>query len=207
MRQARLTAAGLAERTELDRRSDAFARSVLEPLTERQRVELAAAMGEVERLLAASIIRIDVADPAGPDARWCFERYFAELAERFDAGFDPARSIPAQAHELSPPAGVLLVASLRQEPVGCGAVKFHGSDRARSSGCGSIAAARGLGPGHAASCRNSSATRGTREQPPCASTRTGRSPRPSRSTGKTGYREVDAFNDEPYAHHWFEKRL
>jgi ribosomal protein S18 acetylase RimI-like enzyme len=22
-----------------------------------------------------------------------------------------------------------------------------------------------------------------------------------------GYREVNAFNDEPYAHHWFEKRL
>ena len=22
-----------------------------------------------------------------------------------------------------------------------------------------------------------------------------------------GYREVDAFNDEPYAHHWFEKRI
>jgi ribosomal protein S18 acetylase RimI-like enzyme len=22
-----------------------------------------------------------------------------------------------------------------------------------------------------------------------------------------GYREVDPFNDEPYAHHWFEKRL
>ena len=22
-----------------------------------------------------------------------------------------------------------------------------------------------------------------------------------------GYREVDAFNDRPYAHHWFEKRL
>ena len=24
---------------------------------------------------------------------------------------------------------------------------------------------------------------------------------------RSGYREVDAFNDEPYAHHWFEKRL
>jgi hypothetical protein len=23
----------------------------------------------------------------------------------------------------------------------------------------------------------------------------------------SGYREVRAFNDEPYAHHWFEKRL
>jgi hypothetical protein len=22
-----------------------------------------------------------------------------------------------------------------------------------------------------------------------------------------GYVEVDAFNDEPYAHHWFEKRF
>jgi ribosomal protein S18 acetylase RimI-like enzyme len=22
-----------------------------------------------------------------------------------------------------------------------------------------------------------------------------------------GYREVERFNDEPYAHHWFEKRL
>ena len=22
-----------------------------------------------------------------------------------------------------------------------------------------------------------------------------------------GYREVEAFNDEPYAHHWFEKTL
>jgi GNAT superfamily N-acetyltransferase len=23
----------------------------------------------------------------------------------------------------------------------------------------------------------------------------------------SGYREVEAFNDEPYAHHWFEKQL
>ena len=22
-----------------------------------------------------------------------------------------------------------------------------------------------------------------------------------------GYREVEAFNDEPYAHHWFDKRI
>jgi hypothetical protein len=22
-----------------------------------------------------------------------------------------------------------------------------------------------------------------------------------------GYDEIDAFNDEPYAHHWFEKQL
>ena len=22
-----------------------------------------------------------------------------------------------------------------------------------------------------------------------------------------GYQEIDAFNDQPYAHHWFEQRL
>src|SRR5262245_41232334 len=101
VRWARPTSAGLAERAELDRRSDAFARSVLEPLNVRQRVELTAAMTAVERLLTASAIRIAVADPAGQEARWCFERYFAELADRFDAGFDTARSISAEAHELT----------------------------------------------------------------------------------------------------------
>ena len=27
------------------------------------------------------------------------------------------------------------------------------------------------------------------------------------STARPAIAEVDAFNDEPYAHHWFEKRL
>ena len=36
---------------------------------------------------------------------------------------------------------------------------------------------------------------------------TGRCARPAASTAPPGYVEVEAFNDEPYAHHWFEKRL
>ena len=56
LRTARLTAAGQAERTELDRRSDAAAASLLGPLTERQRGRLVTAMAEVERLLAVSAI-------------------------------------------------------------------------------------------------------------------------------------------------------
>jgi hypothetical protein len=65
VRRARLTPAGLDERAELDRRSDALAVSVLEPLSEAQR-ELVAAMAEVERLLDASAVAIAVEDPAGP---------------------------------------------------------------------------------------------------------------------------------------------
>src|SRR2546430_444148 len=125
VRQVRLTEAGLRERAELDQRADAFARSLLEPLSESQRVKLVTAMAQVERLLIASMVKIAVADPTSPDARWCFEQYFAELGERFEAGFDPTLSISAHAHELTSPTGLLLVAHLREEPIGCGAVKFH----------------------------------------------------------------------------------
>src|SRR5712692_6763077 len=69
VRQVQLTEAGLRERAELDRRADAFAHSLLEPLGDRQRVKLVAAMAEVERLLIASMVKIAVANPTGQDAR------------------------------------------------------------------------------------------------------------------------------------------
>src|SRR5215467_9387577 len=125
IRQVQLTGAGLRERAELDQRADAFARSLLSPLSESQRVKLAAAMAQVERLLLASMVQITVADPTSQDARWCIEQYFTELGERFETGFDSTLGISAHAHELVPPAGLLLVARLREEPVGCGGLKFH----------------------------------------------------------------------------------
>ncbi|HEX8035846.1 MAG TPA: MarR family winged helix-turn-helix transcriptional regulator, partial [Ktedonobacterales bacterium] len=68
VRQVHLTQAGLRERAELDHRANTFARSLLEPLNDRQRVKLAAAMAEVERLLTASMVKIEVADPTSRDA-------------------------------------------------------------------------------------------------------------------------------------------
>jgi GNAT superfamily N-acetyltransferase len=77
------------------------------------------------RLLAASAVQIGVRDPRHPDARYCLRAYVEELSGRFDGGFDPARSISAADHEMIPPAGLFLVATLHAEPVGCGALKFH----------------------------------------------------------------------------------
>src|SRR5262249_54470157 len=71
VRTARLTGRGLAERAELDRRSDDAATSILLPLGERQRSRLIAAMAEVERLLTASAVEVGVCDPRHPDARFC----------------------------------------------------------------------------------------------------------------------------------------
>jgi len=206
VRTACLTGRGLAEREELDRRSDDAAAAILEPLSAGQRTRLVAAMAEVERLLAASAVQVDVCAPQHPDARFCLQSYFSELARRFDAGFDPARSISAGDDELTPPAGLLLVARLHGEPVGCGALKFHGDAPAEIKRMWVAPAARGLGLGR----------RLLTDLEAQAAARQVRTLRleTNRSLGEAiglyksaGYREVAAFNDERYAHHWFEKTL
>jgi DNA-binding MarR family transcriptional regulator/predicted GNAT family N-acyltransferase len=206
VRTARLTGRGLAERAELDRLSDEAARSLLQPLTERQRGHLVSAMAEVERLLTASAIQVSESDPRHPPARACIQAYFAELGQRFDAGFDPDRSIPAEDDDLIPPAGVLLLATLHGEPVGIGAVKFHAGRPAEIKRMWVAAAARGLGLGRRllADLEALAAARGATQ----ARLETNRQLAEAIALYRSaGYREVAAFNDEPYAHHWFEKDL
>jgi DNA-binding MarR family transcriptional regulator len=206
VRAARLTARGRRERASLDRLSDDLARSILEPLDDGQRARLADAAETVERLLRASLVTIAVEDPRSADARWCIGRYFAELAGRFDAGFDPALSIPADDDEMTPPRGLLLVARLHEEPVGCGALKRHPGAPAELKRMWVAPSARGLGLGR----------RLLREleQRAAAAGDTTLHLETNRALVEaialyrsSGWQEVPPFNDEPYAHHWFEKRL
>jgi ribosomal protein S18 acetylase RimI-like enzyme len=206
VRTARLTGDGLAERAELDRRSDDVAASILRPLMPSQRSRLVTAMAEVERLLMASMIQVGACDPRQPGARWCLESYFSELARRFDRGFDPARSISADDAELTPPAGLLLVASLHGEPVGCGALKFHDDAPTEIKRMWVAPAARGLGLGRRllTDLEAHAAAGGTR----VVRLETNRTLDEAIGLYRSaGYREVAAFNDEPYAHHWFQKTL
>jgi DNA-binding MarR family transcriptional regulator/GNAT superfamily N-acetyltransferase len=206
VRRATLTPAGRAERDELERRATGFASSLLEPLSPGQRTRMVTAMAEVERLLVASMVRIEVEDPAGPDGRWCLERYVAELAERFDGGFDPALSLPAAPAELVPPAGALLLARLRDRPVGCGALKFGADGVAEIKRMWVSAEVRGLGLGRRilAELERRAADAGVTT----LRLETNRALTEAIALyRRTGYREVEAFNDERYAHHWFEKRL
>jgi DNA-binding MarR family transcriptional regulator/GNAT superfamily N-acetyltransferase len=206
VRRVKLTQAGIAERRELDRRSDDLARSLLEPLSDAQRDRLVAAMAEVERLLAASTVAIAPEDPTTADARWCIAQYFAELDGRFDAGFDPMLSISADAHELTPPAGLLLVARLRHEPVGCGALKFHPDAPAEIKRMWIAPRARGLGLGRR--LLHELERRAREADVTTVRLETNRTLTEAIAMyRRAGYREVAAFNDEPYAHHWFEKTL
>jgi DNA-binding MarR family transcriptional regulator/ribosomal protein S18 acetylase RimI-like enzyme len=206
VRIAGLTAAGRKERALLDDRSDELAASFLDPLSGTQRERLVNAMADVERLLTAAMIHIAPTDPALPHAQRCLRAYVAELDRRFPDGFDPARSISAEAPELRPPAGLLLVASLHGEPVGCGALKFHGAEPTEVKRMWVDPSARGLGVGRRllAELEAHAADRGGA----VVRLETNGSLAEAIALYRSaGYAEVAPFNDEPYAHHWFEKRL
>jgi ribosomal protein S18 acetylase RimI-like enzyme len=206
VRTARLTDRGTAERALLDQRSDEAATSILDPLSTRQRALLIAAMAEVERLLVSSAVRVAPRDPRSPDARFCLRAYFDELSHRFDGGFDPARSISADDRELTPPSGLLLVAALHGEPVGCGALKFHDDTPAELKRMWVAPTVRGLGLGRRllTELETHAAAHGARALRLETNQTLDEAIALYRSAG---YREVAPFNDEPYAHHWFEKAL
>ena len=162
-------------------------------------------MGEVGRLPTTSMVRIEPRDPDHPHVRHCFREYEAELDRRFSAGFDPGRSISADAPELRPPAGLVLVATLASEPVGCGALKFHDGEPTEIKRMWVAGQARGLGVGRRLLAELESHAA---ERFPVARLETNETLGEAIAMYRSaGYREVAPFNDEPYAHHWFEKRL
>ena len=206
VRTAKLTVRGRRERREVDRLSNDLAASILDALDEGQRQQLTDAARTVEQLLRASEVVITVDDPAGADARWCIAQYFATLGERFEGGFDPRISIAATEDDLTPPHGLLLVARLRGEPVGCGALKHRDGAPTEIQRMWVAPEVRGLGLGrrllrelevHARSAGVA-----------VVRLETNRTLKEAIELYRSaGFAEVAAFNDEPYAHHWFEKHL
>jgi DNA-binding MarR family transcriptional regulator/predicted GNAT family N-acyltransferase len=206
VRSVRSTAAGRAERAVLDRLSDELAESLLAPLHEAQRARLVEAMDVVERLLAAGLVEVAIENPTSEAARFCIESYFSDIDRRFETGFDPSRALPLDAAELTEPNGVLLVAWLRGEPIGCGAMKLHRVEPAYIKRMWVAPSARGLGIGRRilSELEHHAQARGART---VHLETNGALHEAINLYRSTGYREVDPFNDEPYAHHWFEKQL
>jgi DNA-binding MarR family transcriptional regulator/N-acetylglutamate synthase-like GNAT family acetyltransferase len=210
VRVARLTAAGRAKLEELERRSEEGARSWLQPLTRSQQDRLLSAMAEVERWLRASEVEIRVEDPSSEAALWCRDRFFAELARRFDGGFDPRLSISADPEALDPPAGYFFVATLTGCPVGCGALKLDREGRRPAVGqvkrMWVSEELRGLGVGRRMleTIEAQAREAGVR----MLRLETNRSLTEAQALYlSSGFREVEPFNQEPYAHVWFEKSL
>ena len=197
VRIAHLTKAGRAELELLGRLSDDLAWSLLEPLTADQRSRLIEAMGTVERLLTAGMVELEIEDPTTRDAHFCIRAYFAELDSRFETGFDPQQSISASAAELTEPAGLFLIARLHDEPVGCGALKMHGSRTGRDQA--HVDRRRGSRDSdwRAELWRTWSVTHGSAASAPSGSRPTDHSTRPSGCTNRRAIARSSALATSP----------
>lgn len=151
-------------------------------------------------------LRIEAVDPDGPEARGCLARYHEELAVLFPEGFDPAQSTVSAAADFAPPRGTFLVARIGRQAVGCGGLTLVADDVGYIKKMWVDGSRRGLGLGRRMldALEVEAAELGCRR----VQLETNRALTAAIRLYRTsGYREVAPFNDERYAHHWFEKRI
>jgi len=205
-RRVSLTRKGAAERATYDKLSDNLAASMLEPLDASAQIRLLAAMGEVERLIRAGSVKVSFDRPDGADARRCLDAYFRELAARFESGFDADEDASASLADMTPPSGLFVIARLDGEAVGCGGFKRADKATGEIKRVWTAPSARGMGVAR----RMLRALEAAAREAGVKTLRldTNRALTEAHALYRSeGYREIARFNDNPYADHWFEKRL
>jgi DNA-binding MarR family transcriptional regulator/GNAT superfamily N-acetyltransferase len=203
-RLVELTDTGQQRWKELERRSEERAHQLIDPLTERQRERLARALHEADLLVRAATVTFEPVGPATRLARETVGHYFAEIHRRF--GFDPAGEADKDAKVLTPPSGVFVVAVSDGLPVACGGWQTIGPGVAELKRMWVHDDWRGVGLG-------SRLLRHLEERAGLSGHLTVRLDTNKALTEaiamyeRAGYRQVDRYNDNPWATHFFEKRL
>jgi GNAT superfamily N-acetyltransferase len=144
-------------------------------------------------------VEIDVVPVESEEAQRCLRAYFAELDERFDIGFDVDAALPTGA-------GELVIARLQGEAVGCGALKVHPDRPPEIKRMWVDRSARGLGVGRRLLAELEDRARAAGAERIRLDTN-GTLVEAIEMYRKAGYVEIPAYNDEPHATHWFERRL
>lgn len=200
-----LSATGVRRLALLDRRSVEIVKRLTARLDRDGQRRLEAAMLEIQRLLDDDV-EIVPEPPDSAEAQACLNGYFAELARRFPRGFDPAQSVSAEPAEMRPPLGVFLLVRCGGRPRGCGAVKTIGRGIGEVKRMWIQPELRGRGAGR----RLLQALEAEAARLGLDTLRLDTSSHLEEALAlyrSAGYREVPRYNDNPYAAHWFEKRL
>ena len=157
----------------------------------------------------AIALTITVATPLDPDALWCRDRYFDELDARFDDGFDRAPGGVGGADgdaDMTPPAGRFVLAYVADRPVGCGGLVARMGGFAEIKRMWVDGEFRGQGIGYRILAVLERHARSMEH----ALVRLDSNRALSEAHAlyrRCGYTEIPRYNDNPYAHFWFEKRL
>ncbi len=186
--------------------SDARAERLLDGQGARHRDALLEAMDRIACVLNRERIEIAPEDPDSMDARTCLQSYYDTLTEAFGAPFDPAVSRDPDRDALRSPLGAFLVARSDGAPIGCCALKGDGGEIGEIKRLWVSPAARGLG----LATRIMTAAEARARDLGMTTLRldTNRALTAAIAMYRAqGWQEIPAFNDEPYAHHWFEKLL
>ncbi|MDE0780964.1 MAG: GNAT family N-acetyltransferase [Alphaproteobacteria bacterium] len=154
--------------------------------------------------LPDSDIQIKENDLKHPDSVWCLNQYFAEIDQRFAAGFDRTKGSAPNDGALSPPTGAFVVARSAGEAVGCGGVAYRDGGFAEIKHMWVSETIRGQGLGYKllidlemiASHAGFSVVRLDSNNTLTEAHKLYR---------RCGYLEVARYNDNPYAELWFEK--
>ncbi len=200
------TPAGRRAVARLDERSERLALDLVEPLGPSQRRRLADALDTAERLIRAATTSFEPVPVDSEEAVVAVRRYFAELEARFSDGFDPGDTATSDVAGMSPPRGVFLVGRIDGEVIACGGVQPHRTTIGEIKRMWIDPAWRGCGLGSRMLGRleDETARLGYREVYLDTNDALVEA---VALYERSGYRTIERYNDNPYARHWFAKRL
>jgi DNA-binding MarR family transcriptional regulator len=203
-RVVHLTRAGASEFRAYERLSNAQAKAMI--ASHARPDELLAAMDLVACVLGRERIVIEEADPRGEAAHCCLAAYYEEISARFEHGFDVSRSRDPAAARMIRPHGAFLIAWSDDLPVGCVGLKGDGQGVAEIKRLWVAPSARGIGLSRRLMARAEEIARELSITTLRLDTNRAL-PEAKQLYLKTGWHEIARFNDDPYADHFFEKRL
>ncbi len=201
-----LSPAGRREWRRLDRRSEDVARRIVDPLTTRQREELAAALATAERLLRAATATFEHIDPRTAAAAEALAQYFGELDARFPTGFDAGAAGGDDLAPLGPPDGAFVIVATDETTIGCGAVQRVDDRTAEIKRMWIHPDWRGLGLGVRLLAHLEATARDLGRSRAVLDTNATLHEAISMYE-RSGYHAIARYNDNPYAQRWFAKDL
>lgn len=203
-RIATLTDAGSTEFSAYETLSNTQARNLLASHPKPEKI--LAAMDLIASALGQNEVEIIVVDPDDPRVGPCLEAFYTELGKRLKHGFDITLAALPDAEDMRPPRGRFLLAVSDGLPLGCVGIKGTDKDYGEIKRLWVSQAARGMGLAR----RLMTASEIHAQQLGVTRLRLDTNVVLSEALNlyqKTGWSEIERYNDDPHPTHFFEKQL